>query len=69
MTATEVLRALHRDGWLDRRQEGSHVILRHPGKTGRVIVPLHKGKILKLATIDSILEDAGLTPDEFRRLL
>lgn len=43
--------------------------LRHPNKSGRVIVPIHRGKDLKPGTLASILDDAGLTPEEFRRLL
>jgi predicted RNA binding protein YcfA (HicA-like mRNA interferase family) len=68
-TADEVLRALHRDGWFESRQSGSHVILRHPAKAGRITVPRHVRKTLKLATIASIIQQAGLTRDEFVRLL
>ncbi|MHB1004087.1 MAG: type II toxin-antitoxin system HicA family toxin [Chloroflexota bacterium] len=69
MTAAEVVRALHRDGWRDDHQTGSHLYLRHATKAGRVTVPMHRGKTLKLATLASILEDASLTPDECRGLL
>lgn len=69
VTSTQVVRALHRAGWYDEDQTGSHLSLRHPKKAGKVIVPVHKGKDLKVRTLASILEDAGVTPDEFRRLL
>ncbi|MDO8671689.1 MAG: type II toxin-antitoxin system HicA family toxin [Dehalococcoidia bacterium] len=69
ITATQLIRVLHRAGWFDDEQSGSHLILRHPNKTGKVIVPVHKGKDLKLGTLASILEDAGLTIDDLRRLL
>lgn len=69
VTATETVRALHRDGWYDDHQRGSHLYLLHPTKRNRVTVPMHKGKILKPATLAGILDDAGLTVDEFRRLL
>ncbi len=69
VTATQVVRVLHRDGWYDDHQTGSHLFLLHPTKPRRVTVPVHRGKTLKPATLASILEDAGLTVEEFRRLL
>jgi predicted RNA binding protein YcfA (HicA-like mRNA interferase family) len=42
----------------------------HPDKPRRrVQVPRHAGVILKPKTLRSILNQAGLTLDEFRRLL
>ena len=69
VTATDVVRALRRDGWYDDHQRGSHLYLLHPTKPNRVTVPLHAGKIIKLKLLAGILEDSGLTADEFRRLL
>ncbi len=69
VTAQELLRALRRDGWEFVRQSGSHIQLRHPTKPGRVTIAYHAGRTLKPATVDSILEDAGLTADELRGLM
>lgn len=69
VTAAELLRALHRDGWEDTRQSGSHLLLRHPTKPGRVLVSRHAGKTLKPKTLQTILDDASLTADELRELL
>jgi predicted RNA binding protein YcfA (HicA-like mRNA interferase family) len=64
------LRALGRDGWIISRQSGSHVILRHPERPGRVAVLRHGGgKTRRLGTLAAIIEAAGLTVDELRRLL
>jgi len=68
VTAAEVVRALHRDGWYDSSQRGSHLYLRHPTKPGKVTVPMHRGD-LQPATLNSILKQARLTIDELRRLL
>jgi predicted RNA binding protein YcfA (HicA-like mRNA interferase family) len=68
VTATELVRALERDGWEFSRQRGSHQILTHPKKPGRVIVPMHSGP-LKVGLVSDTLSDAGLTPDDLRRLL
>jgi predicted RNA binding protein YcfA (HicA-like mRNA interferase family) len=63
------LRVLSRDGWFVKRTSGAHVILQHPRKTGRVVVPTHRGQTLKLGLMHDILENAQLSVEEFRRLL
>ncbi|MGH2459440.1 MAG: type II toxin-antitoxin system HicA family toxin [Chloroflexota bacterium] len=68
ITARELVRVLHRAGWYDDEQSGSHLSLRHPTRPGKLIVPNHKGTDLKVGTLASILDDAGLTPDDLRRL-
>ncbi|MBI3979568.1 MAG: type II toxin-antitoxin system HicA family toxin [Chloroflexi bacterium] len=69
MTAAELVRALERDGWYRHHQVGSHLILKHPRKPGRVSVPVHARKTIKLGTLKGILDDAGLSVDELRALL
>ena len=68
-TGTEVLRALERDGWYVARIKGSHHILNHPRKRGRPNVAVHAGVIVDPRTLNRILKDAELTPDELRDLL
>lgn len=69
ITAVDLLRALKRDGWRPMRQSGSHVILHHPTKLGRVAVPKHSHVIIKLKTLASILEQAELTVSDLLELL
>ena len=69
ITATQLVRALHKDGWYDDHQRGSHLYLLHPTKSNRVAVPMHAGKTIKTGLLASILKDADLSVDEFRRLL
>ena len=70
VTSEKALRALHRDGWFVSRQLGSHAILRHPEKSGRVVVPRHgAAKTLRLGTLAAIIESAGLSTEEFWELL
>ncbi|MDA8187308.1 MAG: type II toxin-antitoxin system HicA family toxin [Dehalococcoidales bacterium] len=69
ITAAELIRASAHDGWHPVRQSGSHVILRHPEKTGRVVVANHPRLILAPKTLESILDDASLTADQLRTLL
>lgn len=65
----EVRKVLAKIGYVEVRQRGSHLRLRHPDPArGRpVTVPLHD--IIKPGLLRRILRDAGLTPDEFRALL
>jgi len=69
ITATDLLRALRRVGWVEAHQEGSHIQLRHPEKAGRVTVAYHRGDILNPKTLSSALEQAGLTVEKLRELL
>jgi len=68
-TGGDVVRALERDGWQELRRRGSHVILAHPTKPGRPVVPVHAGQTLPPGTLADVLKDCGLTADDLRRLL
>ena len=57
----EAVRAFRRLGWAEIRQTGSHRILRRESKT--IVVPMHKP--LKPGTLSGIIEQAGLTVEEF----
>lgn len=70
ITGIKVIRALQRVGWYTERQHGSHVYLKHPSYPHlRVTVAVHAGEVVKPKTLQSILEQAGLSIDEFRDLL
>jgi len=63
-----VIRALERDGWVVIRQRGSHVSLAKEGVEHVIVVPTHRREMPR-GTLADIIKDAGLTQDEFRRLL
>jgi predicted RNA binding protein YcfA (HicA-like mRNA interferase family) len=69
VTATELLRALEKAGWERVRTTGSHVHMRHPDRPGRPVVPFHSGRIVKLGTLHSIMDQTGMTVAELRELL
>jgi predicted RNA binding protein YcfA (HicA-like mRNA interferase family) len=69
ITAAQLRRALRRDGWIIVRQSGSHAIMRHPKKSGRVILPIHATVTIKLKTLETILEQAELTVEALQDLL
>jgi predicted RNA binding protein YcfA (HicA-like mRNA interferase family) len=68
LTANEVIRALMRAGFYERRQTGSHVILRKEGLLRPVPIPKHSGDLPRRLLLE-IIKEAGLTRDEFVNLL
>ncbi len=58
MTAQEVIKRLHDDGWQEVKQTGSHKKFKHDNKTGIVTVPMHRGDIPK-GTLGSIFRQTG----------
>ena len=65
-SAREVLAALKRGGFEEVSRRGSHVKLRHEDRR-TVIVPDHRE--IARGTMRSILRQAGMTPEEFDRLV
>ena len=61
VNGAEAVRALKRFGFIQLRQTGSHLILRKENRT--VVVPQHKP--LKPGTLNGIIEQAGLTLEQF----
>ena len=58
----QVIKALERRGFYVKRTSGNHYILKK--EKLRVVVPYHS-KDLKPGTLKSIIEEAGLTVEEF----
>jgi predicted RNA binding protein YcfA (HicA-like mRNA interferase family) len=64
-TARELVAFLRRHGYVEDRQIGSHLILKHPDKD-TVVVPVHRGKDLPKGLFLRILKDAGFTLEDLR---
>lgn len=70
VTAKQVIRALRRAGFeLLRHSSGSHAVYIRESDSRKATVPMHGSRILRRGTLSRILDDAGLTVEEFRRLL
>jgi predicted RNA binding protein YcfA (HicA-like mRNA interferase family) len=67
LSGREVQAALERAGFVFRRRKGSHIILRREWPYARVVVPDHHP--VRLGTLRRIVADAGLTVDQFLKLL
>ncbi len=65
-SARDVLARLLRAGFVEKRQSGSHKVLRHPDGH-QTYVAMHPGDVPE-GTLRSILKQAGLSLDEFRGL-
>jgi predicted RNA binding protein YcfA (HicA-like mRNA interferase family) len=65
LRSRQVLRALQRAGFFIHHTTGGHYVLKHPDKSElRVTIPNHN-KDLKRRTLESIIEQAGMTVEEF----
>lgn len=62
--ARELLAALQHLGFVVSHQLGSHMQLKHPDGR-RVTVPVHAGKDIRRGTLRGIVNDIGLSVDEF----
>lgn len=67
LSGREVRIALEQIGFVFRRQKGSHMILRRDAPYARAVVPDHKN--VRIGTLRHILNEAGLTVEEFVQLL
>ena len=63
----ELVRFLKRQGFVEDRQRGSHLVLFHPGNNRTVVVPMHYGDLGRGLT-RHILKDAGFTVEDYLRL-
>ena len=69
ITGYDAIKSLRKAGFIATRQRGSHVRFKkiEDGKTIKITVPVHG--TLKKGTLNRCINDAGLTLDEFLRLL
>lgn len=65
----EVLRALQRAGFVVHHTSGSHHILKHPEKPSLRVTVAYHTRDLKRRTLESIVDQSGLTVEEFLRFL
>jgi len=69
VSGAETVKALQRAGFVRVRQAGSHVTMRDHDTRRSATVPLHGSRDLPPGTLRSILRQAALSVEEFRKLL
>jgi len=67
ISGQECVAFLEKCGFALRCQHGSHMIMRRDTPSAQVVVPDHR--VLDRGTLRSIVRQAGLSVDEFMRLL
>lgn len=63
----EVVKALSEYGFIFDRQRGSHMVYYHPHTQATATIPKHSS--IKKGTLVHILKQAGLTREEFIKLV
>ena len=64
----KLIKILQTAGFKVIRQKGSHVIMIDDRKT-RIVIPVHPGKNVKPGLIRAIIKEAGLSREDFFKLL
>lgn len=67
ISGREAANAFRRAGWEPMGQVGSHLVLVKPGVRVNLSIPQHKE--LSVGTLRALIRAAGMTVDEFLRLL
>ncbi|MCD6478537.1 MAG: type II toxin-antitoxin system HicA family toxin [Candidatus Diapherotrites archaeon] len=68
LSGLRLIKILEKVGFHRVRQKGSHVILINK-KRVKIVVPMHPNKKVKPSLVRVIIKQAGLTREEFFRLL
>ena len=67
VSGRECMKALLKAGFVFKRQEGSHMILRRAKPFSQLVVPDHKE--LDRGTLRAIIRQAGISVEEFMKFL
>ena len=69
VTDREVIKVAKKLGFTFYRQaKGSHEVWRRVSDGRHTVIPGHAGKIIKRKTLKSIIDDFGITAEEFNEL-
>lgn len=68
ITARELVQFLKANGFVEDRQSGSHLTLRHDERKVSVTIPLHRGCDIGRGLAARILKDAGFTVGDYLQL-
>jgi predicted RNA binding protein YcfA (HicA-like mRNA interferase family) len=68
VTARELIRFLKSQGFVEDRQSGSHLTLRHEDNKATATIPVHGSVDLGRGLAVRILKDAGFSVEDYLRL-
>ena len=64
-TSKDVIGFLKRKGFVEKRQRGSHLVLKNPQTGYRTVVPVHPGDLPKGLFL-KILKEAGFNVEDYK---
>jgi predicted RNA binding protein YcfA (HicA-like mRNA interferase family) len=67
--AKDVVRVANKLGFELDRQKGSHAIFYRSSDKARIVIPMHAGRDIKPKTLQGIIDDMQITPEQFKELL
>jgi predicted RNA binding protein YcfA (HicA-like mRNA interferase family) len=67
ISGKDAVKAFQKAGWQPIGQVGSHLVMVKPGVRVNLSIPQHKE--LSVGTLRALIRNAGLTVDEFLKLL
>ena len=67
ISGKETVKAFQKAGWQPIGQVGSHLVMTKPGVRVNLSIPQHKE--LSVGTLRALIRNAGLTVEEFLKLL
>lgn len=67
--ARDVIRVAEKLGFQFDRQKGSHAVYLRESDRRRIVIPVHKGRDLKPGTLRGLIDDLGLSLEEFVAML
>ncbi|NOY52838.1 MAG: type II toxin-antitoxin system HicA family toxin [Deltaproteobacteria bacterium] len=67
VSGMKVRRVFEKNGWVFKRQKGSHMILTRTGFRATLSVPNHKS--LKEPLLKRLIKDSGMTVEQFKEML
>jgi len=65
LTSRQIIQNLTRLGFVRLRQKGSHLIMFNPKTRTRTVVPIHPGQTIKKPLLLAIINQAGVSAEEF----
>ena len=65
VAAREVIKVAEKLGLEFDRQKGSHAVYVRVSDKRRIVIPAHKGRDLKPGTLRGLIDDMGLSVEEF----
>jgi predicted RNA binding protein YcfA (HicA-like mRNA interferase family) len=69
VTARQVIRVAERLGFVLRQQRGSHALYYRDSDGARLVIPVHAGHDVPIGTLRGIIDDMGITPEQFAEML